>query len=67
MENFRILPYCPVNIPSYLNYIGIQGNVKMNKNAFARLGGHLVDITTVKVQLFGNLVVGQVQPHEIEA
>jgi len=31
------------------------------------LGGHLLNIAAVQVQFFGNLVVGQVQHHEIEA
>jgi hypothetical protein len=28
---------------------------------------HIVNISTIKVQLFGNLVVGQIQPHKIKA
>lgn len=36
-------------------------------DAFAKLGGHLLNIAAVQIQFFGNLFVGQIQPHEIEA
>ena len=36
-------------------------------HAFTELSSHLMDIASVKVQLFGNLIVGQIQSHEIEA
>lgn len=36
-------------------------------HAFTKLGGHLLNIGAVQIQLFGNLLVGQVQSHKIEA
>ena len=36
-------------------------------HAFTKLGGHLLHIGAVQVQFLGNLPVGQVQSHKIEA
>jgi hypothetical protein len=36
-------------------------------HSFTKLGGHLLDVTAVQIQFPGDLFIGQVQAHKIEA
>lgn len=36
-------------------------------NSFTKLASHLMNVATVKPQLFCNLLIGQIQSHEVEA
>src|SRR5271166_5240924 len=38
----------------------------VHHDAFAELAGHLLDIADTQIQLRGDLLIGQVQPHEIQ-
>ena len=46
----------------------IQGHFRLAGNhTLAQLVCHVLDITRVQLQLLGDLAVGQVKPHEIQA
>jgi hypothetical protein len=39
----------------------------LGHNAFPKLGSHLMDVGPIQVQFLSNLLIGEVQPHEIQA
>jgi len=45
----------------------LEGYFRFFYNPFTKLGSHLMDVATVQIQLFCNLLIGQVQSHEVEA